>query len=117
VKPAVKVESPEMTALGKVDSLKTLAGNSDADEKKWRDCVAAPGMESRIELDEEQAVTMDIRYLARSIAHLPTSLNSEGEGNRDRKSEAPVVATNPGNAGGAKGRRCEITDQGNMARH
>jgi hypothetical protein len=74
-------------------------------------------MESRIELDEEQAVTMEIRHLAQGIAHLPTSLNSEGEGIKGRKSEAPVVTTNPGNAGGAKGRRCEITDQGNMARH
>ena len=74
-------------------------------------------MESRIELDEEQAVTMEIRVLARNTAHLPTSLNSEGEGRKDRKSEVPIVAMNPGNAGGAKGRRCEITDQGNMARH
>ena len=48
-------------------------------------------MESRIELDEEQAVTMDIRVLARNIAHLPTSLNSEGEGIKARKSEAPIV--------------------------
>ena len=74
-------------------------------------------MESRIELDEEQAVTMEIRVLARNTAHLPTSLNSEGEGRKARKSEVPIVAMNPGNAGGAKGRRCEITDQGNMARH
>ena len=74
-------------------------------------------MRSRIELDEEQAVTMEIRYLAQSTAHPWTSLNSEEEGIRDRKSEAPIVAMNPGNAGGAKGRRCEITDQGNMARH
>ena len=60
---------------------------------------------------------MEIRYLAQRIAHPPTSLKSEGEGIRDRKSEALIVAMNPGNAGGAKGRRCEITDQGNMARH
>ena len=53
MKPAVKVVSPEMTALGKADSLRTLAGNSGADAKKGQDCAAAPGMESRIELDEE----------------------------------------------------------------
>lgn len=74
-------------------------------------------MESRIELDEEQAVTMEIRFLAQGIAHLATSLNSKKQGIKDRKSEAAIVAMNPGNAGGAKGRRCEITDQGNMARH
>ena len=113
----MKVQSPEMTAWGKADSFKTLAGNSGADAKKGQDCVAAPGMRSRIELDEEWAVTMEIRYLAQRIAHPPTSLKSEGEGIRDRKSEAPIVAMNPGNAGGAKGRRCEITGQGNMARH
>jgi hypothetical protein len=74
-------------------------------------------MRSRIELDEEQAVTMEIRYLAQGIAHPPTSLNSEGEGIEDRKSEAPIVAVNLGNARGAKGCRCGKTDQGNMARH
>ena len=74
-------------------------------------------MESRIELDEEQAVTMEIRVLAQDIAHPPTSLTSEGEGIKARKSEAPIVAVNPGNAGGAKGCQREITDQGNMARH
>ena len=72
---------------------------------------------SGIELDEEQAVTMEIRVLARNIAHLPTSLNSEGEGIKARESEAPIVAVNLGNSGGAKGRRREITDQGYMARH
>ena len=86
-------------------------------QTQGQDCAAAPGMESRIELDEEQAVTMEIRVLAQSNAHSLTSLNSEKEGIITRKSEAPIVAMNPGNAGGAKGRRCEITDQGNMARH
>ena len=74
-------------------------------------------MESRIELDEEQAVTMEIRYLARVIAHPATSLNSEKQGIKNRKSEASIVAVNLGNAGGAKGCRREITDQGYMARH
>ena len=74
-------------------------------------------MESRIELDEEQAVTMEIRVLARNIAHLLTSLNSEGEGIKARKSEAPIVAVNLGNSRGAKGCQREITDQGYMARH
>jgi hypothetical protein len=74
-------------------------------------------MTRRIELDEEQAVTMEIRVTARAIAHLRTSLASEEEGSVARKSEAPIVAVNPGNAGGAKGCRREITDQGYMARH
>ena len=104
-----------MTALGKADSLKTLAGNSGADNMAR--LRHRPGMESRIELDEEQAVTMEIRFLAQVIAHPATSLNSEKQGIKNRKSEVPIVAMNPGNAGGAKGRRCEITDQGNMARH
>ena len=60
---------------------------------------------------------MEIRYLAQSIAHPRPSLTSEKEGIRDRKSEAPIVAVNLGNSRGAKGRRCEITDQGYMARH
>ena len=74
-------------------------------------------MRSRIELDEEQAVTMEIRQSAQSMAHPRTSLNSEEEGGGGRKSEVPIVAMNSGNAEGAKGRRCEITDRGNMARH
>jgi hypothetical protein len=74
-------------------------------------------MRNRIELDEEQAVTMEIRYLAQGIAHPPTSLNSEGEDIEDRKSEAPIVAVNLGNSRGAKGCRREIADQGYMARH
>ena len=106
-----------MTALGKADSFKTLAGNSGAGAKQWRACVAASGMESRIELDEEHAVTMEIQQSAQHTAHLRTSLNSEEEGGGCWKSEAPIVAMNAGNAAGAKGRRCEITDKGNMARH
>ena len=115
MKPAVKVESPEMTALGRADSFKTLAGNSGAGDKARLRC--RPGMESRIELDEEQAVTMEIRAPARHSAHPPTSLESEDEGGGVRKSEAPIVAMNSGNAEGAKGCRCETTDRGNMARH
>lgn len=72
-------------------------------------------MESRIERDVEQAVTMEIQFLAQVIAHPATSLNSKIQGIKDRKSEAAIVAMNPGNAGGGKGRRYEITDQGNMA--
>ena len=106
-----------MTVLGKADSLKTLAGNSGAGVKMWRACITAPGMESRIELDEEQAVTMEIQQSAQYTAHLRTSLNSEEEGGGGWKSEAPIVAMNAGNAAGAKGRRCKITDKGNMARH
>ena len=106
-----------MTVLGKADSLKTLAGNSGAGAKQWRACDTAPGMESRIELDEEHAVTMEIQQSAQRIAHPQTSLNSEEEGRGCWKSEAPIVAMNAGNAAGAKGRRCEITDKGNMARH
>ena len=60
---------------------------------------------------------MDIRDLAQIIAHPPTSLNSEKEGIKARKSEVPIVAMNLGNSMGAKGRRCEKTDQGYMARH
>lgn len=102
-----------MTALGVADSFKTLAGNSGAGDKARLRC--RPGMESRIELDEEQAVTMEIRAPARGSAHPPTSLESEGGG--VRKSAAPIVAMNAGNAAGAKGCRCETTDRGNMARH
>ena len=112
----MKVESPEMTALGKADSFKTLAGNSGAGVK-GKAARTAPGMESRIELDEEQAVTMEIRVSARNTAHPPTSVASEDEGGGARKSEAPIVARNSGNAGGAKGCRCETTGRGNMARH
>jgi len=45
-------------------------------------------------------------------ARLLTSLNSEEGGGGDRKSEAPIRAMNSGNAGGAKGRRSEIADEG-----
>ena len=54
---------------------------------------------------------------AGSKAHLLTSLNSEEEGGDDRKSEAPIRAMISGNAEGAKGRRFEIADEGNMTRH
>ena len=60
---------------------------------------------------------MEIRVMAQGIAHPPTSLASEEEGIGTRKSEAPIVAVNPGNAGGAKGCRRGITDRGHMARH
>ena len=60
---------------------------------------------------------MEIRVLAQGIAHPPTSLTNEEEGIGARKSEASIVALSPGNAGGAKGRRREITDQEYMARH
>jgi hypothetical protein len=50
-------------------------------------------------------------------AHLLTSLDSEEGGGGERKSEAPIVATNSGNAEGAKGCRFEIADRGNMTRH
>jgi hypothetical protein len=52
-------------------------------------------MKRRIELDEEQAVTMEIRVLAQGIAHPPTSLASEDEGNGARKSEAPIGSGEP----------------------
>ena len=54
---------------------------------------------------------------AASKAHLLTSLNSEEEGGGDRKSEAPIRAMISGNAEGAKGRRFETADEGNMPRH
>jgi hypothetical protein len=54
---------------------------------------------------------------AGSRAHLLTSLNSEEEGSGDRKSEAPILAMISGNAEGAKGRRSELADKGNMTRH
>ena len=74
-------------------------------------------MESRIELDEEQAVTMEIRVTAQDIAHPPTSLASKEEGIGTRKSEAHLVAMNSGNAEGAKGCRIEIAGRGDMPRH
>jgi hypothetical protein len=68
-------------------------------------------------LNSERAVTVEVRATARAIAHPLTSLDNEEEGSVARKSEAPIVAMNSGNAGGAKGCRREITDQGYMARH
>lgn len=38
------------------------------------------------------------------------AITSEEAGGGDGKSEAPIVALSPGNAGGAKGRRFEITE-------
>ncbi len=55
--------------------------------------------------------------MARNNAHPPTSLNNEGEGRDYRKSEAPIVAMNAGNAAGAKGRQFEIVNRGHMPRH
>ena len=60
---------------------------------------------------------MEIRVLAQGIAHPPTSLISEKEGLEARKSEAPIVAMNSGNAEGAKGCRIEIAGRGDMPRH
>jgi hypothetical protein len=50
-------------------------------------------------------------------AYPRTSVRSEDEGRSGRKSEAPIRAMNPGNAGEAKGYRFEITGEGDMARH
>jgi len=43
------------------------------------------------------------------------AITSEEAGSGDGKSEAPIVARSPGNAGGAKGCRLEITGEGNAA--
>ena len=40
-----------------------------------------------------------------------------GSGRDGWKSEAPIVAVKPGNAGGAKGCRVEITEKGHTALH
>ena len=45
-----------------------------------------------------------------------TSVRSEEERGGWRKSEAPIRARKPGNAGGAKGCRYEATDRGDMVR-
>ena len=60
---------------------------------------------------------MEIRVMAQGIAHPPTSLASEEEGIGARKSEAPIVAMNSGNAEGAKGCRFEREGWGDMPRH
>ena len=49
--------------------------------------------------------------------HPRTSVKSEEEGSACWKSEAPIRAMKPGNAGGAKGSQSEITVEGNMCRH
>jgi len=50
-------------------------------------------------------------------AHSWTSVKSEEKGRGCRKSEAPIRAEKSGNADGAKGRRFEITNRGDMVRH
>ena len=50
-------------------------------------------------------------------AHPWTSVRSEEAGGDGRKSGAPIVAVKPGNAGGAKGCRFEITEKGHTALH
>jgi len=45
------------------------------------------------------------------------AITSEEAGGGDGKSEASIVAMSPGNAGGAKGRRFEITGEGNTDLH
>ena len=59
---------------------------------------------------------METPASAQNNAHLPTSLNSEGEGGDVGESEVPIVATNAGNAAGAKGHRFEIVNRENMPR-
>ena len=52
--------------------------------------------------------TREIRQSAlEGETHLQTSVRSEEEGRDSRKSEAPIRAMKPGNAGGAKGCRFE----------
>jgi hypothetical protein len=61
---------------------------------------------------------MEIPTLARAVnAQFRTSLNSEDGTGGVGKSEAPIRAMNSGNAEGAKRRRFEIADKGNMTRH
>ena len=55
---------------------------------------------------------------AEGVAQLRTSLNSEEEAANARKSESPIVAVKPGNAGGAKGRQYwDSETMANMPRH
>ena len=84
----------------------------------WQARGATPGSESASSLTLRVRGNQGDPILgAGSKAHLPTSLNSEEEGGGDRKSEAPIRAMISGNAEGAKGRRFEIADEGNMTRH
>jgi len=55
---------------------------------------------------------------ADGAAQLPTSLSSEEEAGTVRKSESPILAMKPGNAGGAKGRQYwDSESMANMPRH
>ena len=93
MKPTVKVEVPKWPDRGR--PIVSGRWQATAAQAQWQGCVAAPGMRDRIELDEEQAVTMEIRVLAQSIAQPPTSLASEEEGIGARKSEAPIGSGEP----------------------
>ncbi len=84
----------------------------------WQAREATPGSETASSLTTRVRGNQgDPIVRAGSKAHLLTSLNSEEGGGGDRKSEAPIRAMNSGNAEGAKGRRSEIADEGNMTRH
>ena len=85
---------------------------------RWRARRAHPGSQAQSSLNGECAVTVEIPIPARVVnAQSRTSLNRKNGTGGVGKSEAPILAMNPGNAGGVKGCQREITDQGYMARH
>ena len=66
----------------------------------------------------DYVVNREIRQSALEREAQPrTSVSNEEEDGGWRKSEAPIRAMKPGNAGGAKGCRFGRTGRGNMARH
>jgi hypothetical protein len=99
-------------------SMVSMGQQATASRAHWQAREATPGSESASSLTTRVRGNQgDPIVGAGRKAHLLTSLNSEEEGGDDRKSEAPIGARISGNAEGAKGRRFEIADEGNMTRH
>lgn len=68
--------------------------------------------------DHEQAVTMEIPRRREGARSVVPSLNREEQGVSIGKSERPIRAEKPGNAGGAKGPRYGDSElMANMPRH
>jgi hypothetical protein len=71
------------------------------------------GLRPRRASHGDNVATREIRQSAlEGETHPRTSVRSEEEGRGWRKSEAPIRAMKPGNAGGAKGCRFERTERG-----
>ncbi len=94
--------------MGPADGISRPAGNTWLSVKV--SAVKPPGVVGSVEFTTDAQETGEIRCRVPGRRESSGKYEIEREEIRQRKSETPIVAKNPGNAGGAKG--CQAGDNG-----